>query len=773
MIVTATEDSVSTANNTSRVVVTVKLEPAGSQAVYNGYNQTLTVKVNSSTIGTKAFTYSIPAGGSLALGTYTTTITHNADGSKTVPIVVSASGGGDSASISQSLVLTKIARASSITGGWNWTIGNNTTVSISRASSSFTHTVYIDTWNKSTASWGNIRTITGVGTSISSGFVASNIATMAQHLRNEGATAGSIKTRIRIQTYSGSTAIGGVVSKEGTLTNINASTISSATATAHNGVPYTITRQSSNGNITHELSYQFGTFNKKLTLANNASNTGTMSFNSTELDTIYKQVTGGLYGTGGFTLTTYIAGVQVKNTVTVSNLRLNFDTAQVAPTISNAFTFSDTNASMVAITGSNQIAIQNKSIISVVIPANASTFKSGATGKTYSVTINGVEKTATYSASATTIAFGTVSAGSNTTITVSITDSRGIKVSTTKTLVVYPYANPTVSGVMARANGFDDSTTIRATGAIASVSSKNAITSVHYRFKEITASAYGSYVALTPTLTGANFSTNTVTRSFDNTKKYHVEFRIIDKVGTTTTNVVLLDSGKPIMFVDKKNKSVGIGKFPDFANTLETEGDLRVGNRLLVNGELQVAGALAGGLYVSGSASESPLRVRGIEGNDGTATANTTASNLYLNWVGKNAVYTGGNLSVGGAWTRGYGIVSSGSNANGEYMQFDNGLQICWKESFVVSGYVSNVILMSTWTYPSAFKADTGQVNGRTAVFVTKNEYTNTGVLRDTSEGSVSAKSNTTADIYLMIRDAGMISGWTQDVRVLAIGRWK
>lgn len=651
--VTATEDSTNIANNTSRVVVKVELYYGGGTSTFNANSQNLTVKVNGSTIGTKSFTYNLSSGKTLSLGTYTATVKHNADGTKTVPIAVSAGGGGDYGSISQNFKLATIARESSISGGWSWELGNNTTVTIARSSSSFTHTVWIDVWNNT--GWVNVRSYTGVGTSVNSSFYDANMKNMATYMRNGDNNRSSIKTRIRIQTYNGSTAIGGTVSKEGTLKNVAVSRVTADNASVANGIPYRITRGSSSNYITHELIWRFGTFEKSITLKNSDYNWATMSFSSSEKSAIYNQVKDTTSGTGGFRLITYFADVQVRVETTYSGVKLSFPTSDIAPTITSNFTFRDINSSTVAVTGNNQTAIQNKSNITVSIPASGATFKHGATGKTYSVSINGVEKTVAYSASAITVPFGEIATGTNTTITLSIIDSRGLKISSSKQLIVYPYFNPTISGIVARANGFDDYTTIKATGAIASIASKNKISSVHYRFKPVTSGTYSSYVALTPTLSGTNYNTNTVTRSFDNTGKHDIEFRIIDSVGTTVTKVIQLDSGKPIMFMDKKHKSVGVGKFPEFNNTLEVDGDIHVGTTRLTSNPTQ------------------ELRISTSSGYIDIGAKNTTYAHIYTD---RSSFYFNKELKVNGENVYHTGNAKWENNSNGEYIKYPDGTLI-------------------------------------------------------------------------------------------------
>src|SRR5690606_16736721 len=47
-------------------------------------------------------------------------------------------------------------------------------------------------------------------------------------------------------------------------------------------------------------------------------------------------------------------------------------------------------------------------------------------------------------------------------------------------------------------------------------------------------------------------------------------------------------------------------------------------------------------------------------------------------------------------------IVEMGSNSNGEYVRWENGLQVCWLASITLV-YFSAPQLIATWTFPAAF----------------------------------------------------------------------
>ena len=208
-----TVDSQSVANNTSTVTAKVQLVSTGSAYTISSTAS----KSGSLTINGTAYTFTFSAALSAnetkTLFTKTVTVAHNADGTKTcsfsatcgINVTLTGTYYG-SVTATGSGVFNTIARAStisSVTSSVSVTGSNAVTVNITRASSSFTHTVVF-----SFGSYSN--TVTGVGTSTS--------YTIPQTWLNAipDATIGTAK--VTVTTYSGSTKIGSAVSANFTLT---------------------------------------------------------------------------------------------------------------------------------------------------------------------------------------------------------------------------------------------------------------------------------------------------------------------------------------------------------------------------------------------------------------------------------------------------------------------------------------------------------------------------------------------------------------------------
>ena len=208
-----TVDSQSVANNTSSVTAKVQLVSTGSSYTINSTAS----KSGSLTInGTKytfSFTAALSGNQTKTIYTKTVTVVHNADGTKTCSFSataginvtlsgtyygnVTASGNGTFNTIARASTISSVTASVSVTGS------NAVTVNITRASSSFTHTVVFSFGTYS-------NTQTGIGTSAS--------YTIPQTWLNAIPNTTSGTGNVTVTTYSGSTKIGSAVSKSFSVT---------------------------------------------------------------------------------------------------------------------------------------------------------------------------------------------------------------------------------------------------------------------------------------------------------------------------------------------------------------------------------------------------------------------------------------------------------------------------------------------------------------------------------------------------------------------------
>lgn len=157
LILKCWEDSYSIENNTSRVYWWVGIRSNTQYHNHQGLSEHYKVVVNGSTVHDASHTVSCGSGQTVGIADGYTTVSHNADGSKSISVSASFSCGNTSyyaprtGSCSGSLTLTTIPRASSISiDSPSIECGNTININGSSASKNFTHKIYA-TWNGKTS----------------------------------------------------------------------------------------------------------------------------------------------------------------------------------------------------------------------------------------------------------------------------------------------------------------------------------------------------------------------------------------------------------------------------------------------------------------------------------------------------------------------------------------------------------------------------------------------------------------------------------------------
>lgn len=295
---------------------------------------------------------------------------------------------------------------------------------------------------------------------------------------------------------------------------------------------------------------QYG--NTKITQSIGSASSGTYTFALTEAQrTALRNATPNsptlsvIYG-----LQTNISGTVYTTTATRTMTIVNANPTAVT------LTYSDTNSTTVAITGDNQRIIQNKSTLTAQI--GSSTAKKGATIVSYSTTINGVTV-----AGNGTKTMGVVNLSSNGTLTTTVTDSRGFKTTTSVTVTIDAWQNPTAVVSLYRVNNFESSCKLMVDGSYSSLNNQNSLT-CQYCYKRADQSSYSSW---------ANISNRTLTTiTLDNLYEWTVKVRIKDLLSGYIEYTASIGKGIPIMFVDTDKRSVGFNGFPTGTETVEING---------------------------------------------------------------------------------------------------------------------------------------------------------------------------------------------------------
>ncbi|QFG05697.1 minor tail protein [Bacillus phage 035JT001] len=459
--------------------------------------------------------------------------------------------------------LNTIPRESKLSSSANWTAPNTLSLSISRASSAFTHTVKIYVGGTL------IRTETGIGTSRTVTFTTAQNTTIFEKL----AQGSSIGTKIEVITYKGSTNIG-TTSKTGTVYAPASSTLSvPSSLNVGDTLNGSISRK--NSSFVHDVRLYFNSGHYDLMDEGGTS----FSFDTDNIaDTLYAQMPNANSWKGRIRIWTHYNGVQVQDG---RDYYVTFKVVNSNPIFSGVFSYKDTNTTTTAITGNNQEIIQGVSKVLVTIPvANKAEAQNGATMSQYIAILNGVQKTVNYSSTAdVTIDFGTITAGADANLTIQAVDSRGNKTSKYKTVHVIPYQPPAISFTADRVNTFEAETIIRARGSYSPLTvggaNKNTIKSLTYSYRPTNVSTEEGSGDIPKTIKGQTI-TGKQTIIIDNLKSYYVEVKIQDIFNTITVSATV-PVGQPLVYYDEYNRSVGFNDFPTAPNQVFMNAQLVFG----------------------------------------------------------------------------------------------------------------------------------------------------------------------------------------------------
>lgn len=221
-------------------------------------------------------------------------------------------------------------------------------------------------------------------------------------------------------------------------------------------------------------------------------------------------------------------------------------------------TYRDTNSDVLAITNDNQLIVRNQSELQINVKDLSA--KKSATIASVTCLLNGTTYNGTISGTSCTFNIGTINVSSDTTATITVTDSRGFSTSQNLNIQVLDWVLPSAIITMQRHNNFYSNTDITVDGSISSVGDFN-VMAIKLRYKKVSNSTWSSYVTMQ----------DNVTQVFDlnNEFEWDVQVVVSDRFGSTTYNLVL-SRGMPIIFFDRIKSSVGFNCFP--VGNLTTEG---------------------------------------------------------------------------------------------------------------------------------------------------------------------------------------------------------
>ena len=223
------------------------------------------------------------------------------------------------------------------------------------------------------------------------------------------------------------------------------------------------------------------------------------------------------------------------------------------------FEYEDTNTTITAITGNDQVLVKGLSTLQVTVPvADKMEAVKEATEKNYVVTIDTINQSANYDdENDVVLELGTVSSIGTQRLNVRAYDSRNNSTLVYKDIVVYDYTKPVINFTAERLNNFEAQTTLKISGSFSSLNidnvEKNTIQTVQYRYQEIGEQTWSNWTNVTFTITNNEFECNDVVIALDNTKEFILEAKVIDNLSNNTVSATI-DVGKSIFFISSNEK---------------------------------------------------------------------------------------------------------------------------------------------------------------------------------------------------------------------------
>ena len=519
--------------------------------------------------------------------TATKRINHNSDGTASfsiggyfgMEVTISGVWYGTVTVPDKTFTLNTIPRASSLSSSANWTAGNNLAVSITRASTSFTHRVRVQVTNAS-GSYVTLFDDNGIKTSKTVSFSVANNTTIFQGL--DGGT--STKSRIYLDTYNGSTLVGSKT-YNGTIKAPSPSKVTSGFASYF----YTDANMSGNisrslGAFTHTLQIKIGGYTKVI---QNVGTSFSWTPSSSEEASIYNEMKTVNKKKADIYVTTYYNGVKVQ---TNQGKGFEYRIRNANPTFSaSQISYADINSATTALTGNNQAIIQNVSKLRAYVNSGA-TGKKGASIVSYAISVAGKEGTLKGTGNVT---LNELKASTNQSLSVRAIDSRGNSTTVTKVVTMIPYEKPAVVAKIDRDNNFDTSTLANISGTFSALSiggaNKNAIQSVTFRYglqgSSLTARTV-TFSTASGKFTGTKFAVD-----MDNTKTWSFEVEVVDKISSTKVTGVVA-KGQPLFYLDAKLGSLGFNDLPSRTGEFLVNGAIRFGASRWITSKEEGAGGI-------------------------------------------------------------------------------------------------------------------------------------------------------------------------------------
>lgn len=286
----------------------------------------------------------------------------------------------------------------------------------------------------------------------------------------------------------------------------------------------------------------------------------------------------------------------------------NFIVTNSNPTFSN-FTYKDINTKTFALTNNNQKMINGYSNIQATVsPANKAVAKNSATMKSYILAI-GAKATNPIAYNSEKDVNLTINAINSSTLKLSATDSRGNSTTVTKTIAssnYLQYTKPVVKSIIAERGTGGIGTEVNLTyngtfwnSSFGKVSNALASVKYYYRVAGSGAAWTTGATALSPTISGNNFSQSIVIQGdlagsgFDRDKNFEIKIVVTDKLDSGE-NTFIFSSGIPLVAKHKNGIAIKQKYDPSLGGVLQLGGSANVKDVMLRGYLGQIAGVITG-----------------------------------------------------------------------------------------------------------------------------------------------------------------------------------
>lgn len=336
-----------------------------------------------------------------------------------------------------------------------------------------------------------------------------------------------------------------------------------------------------NASYTYSLDIKNGSTNYLSITGITAKPVGTQNFtitlSSAQRTTLLNAMANVASFSATFVLTTLNNGTTIGTSSATANIKTTTSSAPTQPT----FSFKDSNASTVAVTGDNTKLVQGQSTLQIT--SLSATAKNGASIASYTIVVGGVTVTANTGG---TVNVGAVSQSGTLSCRITAKDTRGYTSTATQNITCYPYAVPNVSSSAIARDDIDTThVSLNFSGTFSTVGS-NTVTA-KYKYKKTSAGTYSADTAITLTKSGGTFSfSNNHLVDFDQDDSYDFVLTVSDSLNNEVYYYTVPSYSPLIAY---RREGIGINRVPRAGYSLDVHGKMGidevadVGNDLLTN----------------------------------------------------------------------------------------------------------------------------------------------------------------------------------------------